>query len=445
MSAMASAEAERALLGSVLLDNVVHGNVRDLVAADDFATVGHSEIWRAFGLLASRSQRVDLLTVSEALKVAGTLRTAGGPAYISQLAEAVPFSENAVEYAHIVKEAAVRRRALDALRQAAEALKAGAPLTEVSAMAGAVPEVLAGAKSRVRETTGDTLRILDAAAPAWTDGRRTSIATGWRDLDEQLRLLPTLHAIGAHPGVGKSAFVAGLVRMWTRARVKVGVLSYEDDAIDMQRRIFACDADLDLATMLGDMAPDERGFALAEKAATERQALEKYLLTDDAGRGTVSDVLASCREMAARGCRVLVLDNMSCVRMDAESAEDARFGIEDALLAMRELAVKQLKVPIIVVGHLKRGQSEGDELTKRPKLTDFAGAAAWERTVRSACGLWWDNNQVRMRVLKQTNGRVGGEFVVRMNSAAACVIDVEEYAEPEADGPRTYSRRGRGA
>jgi replicative DNA helicase len=354
----------------------------------------------------------------------------------------VPFSENAVEYAAIVKESAVRRRALEALRQAAEALKAGTPLAEVATMAGAVPEVLAGAKSRVRETTGDTMRILDAAATAWTEGRRTSLTTGWRDFDEQVRLLPTLHAIGAHPGVGKSAMVAGLVRNWTKSRVKTGVLSYEDDAVDMQRRIFACDADLDLAAMLGDRAPDERGFALAEKAAVERQLLEKYLLTDDAGRGTVSDVLSSCREMVARGCRVLVLDNMSCVRMDAETAEESRFGIEDALLAMRELAVKHLRVPIIVVGHLKRGQSEGDELTKRPKLTDFAGAAAWERTVRSACGLWWENNQVRMRVLKQTNGRVGGEFVVNMHSGSACVIGVESHMEPEAqyDGPKVYAR-----
>lgn len=443
MSLLSSVEAERAVLGCVLLDNVTMVNVRDLLAADDFSTVGHAEIWRAFGRLAGQSQRIDLLTTSEELKNSGALRGAGGPAYLSKLAESVPFSENAVEYAHIVKETAVRRRGLEALRNAAEALKAGVPLSEVSALASSIPEVLAGAKSRVRETTGDTMRILDAAANAWTEGKGVSMPTGWRELDEQLRLLPTLHAIGAHPGVGKSAMVAGMVRQWTKAKIKTGVLSYEDDAVDMQRRMFACDADLTLAEMLGDRIPDERGFGVAERAATERQALEKYLLTDDAGRGTVSDVLASCREMVARGCRVLVLDNMSCVRMDAESAEDARFGIEDALLAMRELAVKHLKVPIIVVGHLKRGQSEGDELTKRPKLTDFAGAAAWERTVRSACGLWWENNQVRMKILKQTNGRVGGEFIVNMHSGSACVVGVQEYIEQQSEGPRTYARKGR--
>lgn len=445
MNALQSTDAERALLGCVLLSNTVLANVRDVVAAEDFATAGHGEIWRAYLALATKSQPIDLVTVSDTLKMAGTLRAAGGPAYVSALVEAVPFAESAPEYAHIVREASVRRRALESLRRAAEALKTGIPLADVVQLAHDAPKVLAGARTRVRETIGDTMRILDAAATAWTEGRPASLATGWRDLDEQLRLLPTLHAIGAQPGVGKSALVAGMVRNWTKARVKVGVLAYEDDAIDMQRRIFACDAGLDLATMVGDRRPDERGFALAEKAATERQDLEKYLLADDADRGTLSDVLASCREMHARGCRVVVLDNMSCVRLDGDDSDSLRNGLERALLEIRDLAVKTLKIPIIIVGHLKRGQSDGDESMKRPKLSDFANGASWDRYVRSACGLWWENNEVHMHIMKQNNSKARGEFVVRFNSGAAVVTNVEAFEAPEQqyDGPKVYSR-GRG-
>lgn len=338
-----------------------------------------------------------------------------------------------------LREASVRRRAMEGLRQAAEALKTGRPLAEVAGLAREVPTLLEGVRGRVRETRGDTVAILDAAAQAWSEGRRVSLATGWRDLDEELRFVPNLHVVGAHPGVGKSALVAGLVRQWTRARVKVGVLAYEDDALDMQRRILACDAELSLAQMQGDVVPDAAQYQGAERACLARQGLEEFLLADDATpAGTIDDAVASIREMHARGCRAVVLDNMSCVRLDAR--DERHFEIEGALIKLRSTAVA-LKMPVLVIGHLKRGQSDGDELTKRPKLTDFAGAAAWERTARSACGMWWEDNQVRMRILKQTNGKTGGEFVVHVQASAATVVGVESWVAPERPAMRRHERR----
>jgi len=322
----------------------------------------------------------------------------------------------------LVRERAVRARALDGLRRAAVALQAGAPVAEVAALAREVPGLLDGVKGRVRETRGDTMAILDAAANAWTDGKRTSVPTGWHSLDAAWRLVPSLHVIGAHPGVGKSALVAGLVRMWTKAHVKVGVLAYEDDAVDMQRRILACDAGLSLAQLQGDIAVDEREMSAVEDATRRRMDLEQYLLADDAYGGTIADAVASAREMHARGAKVIVLDNMSCVRLDG--ADDRHLELEAALLQLRAVATT-LKVPVIVVGHLKRGQTDGDELTKRPKLTDFAGAAAWERTCRSALGMWWDNNEVVMRILKQTNGESGAEFTLETRQSSATVVSVE--------------------
>lgn len=321
----------------------------------------------------------------------------------------------------LVRERAVRARALEALRRATVALQAGSPVSEVATLARAVAPILDGVQGRVRETRGDTMAILDAAASAWTDGRRQSLPTGWHTLDAEWRLVPSLHVVGAHPGVGKSAFVAGLVRMWTRAKVKVGVLAYEDDAVDMQRRILACDACLSLAQMQGDAPVDGSEMSLVEDATRARIELEPYLLADDAYGGTIADAIASAREMHARGARVIVLDNMSCVRLDG--SDDRHLELEQALLQLRAVATS-LKVPIIVVGHLKRGMSDGDELTKRPKLTDFAGAAAWERTCRSALGLWWDNNEVAMKVLKQTNGVSGGEFTLEVRQSAATVVGV---------------------
>lgn len=343
----------------------------------------------------------------------------------------------------LVRERAVRTRALEALRRAAVALQAGAPVAEVAALARMVPEVLDGVKGRVRETRGDTMAILDAADQAWRSGRRASLATGWPELDESLRLVPNLHVIGAQPGVGKSALVAGLVRQWTRAHVKVGVLAYEDDAIDMQRRILACDSCLSLAQFQGDVIVNDSEMEPVMDAVQKRINLEPYLLTDDAGRGTLADAVASLREMHARGVKVGVLDNMSCVRLDSGS-DERHLQLESALLELRSVAVS-LKMPVIVIGHLKRGQTDGDELTKRPKLTDFAGAAAWERTCRSAMGLWWESNEVCMRILKQTNGEVGSEFTLELRQSAATVVGVMRREPPQRDESRATRHPRRGA
>ena len=95
-----------------------------------------------------------------------------------------------------------------------------------------------------------------------------------------------------------------------------------------------------------------------------------------------------------------------------------------------------------MVGHLKRGQTDGDELTKRPKLTDFAGAAAWERTCRSAIGMWREGDDVVARILKQTNAPCGGEFTVTTHGPSACVVGVERRLGETQPVVRTYTRRG---
>lgn len=326
------------------------------------------------------------------------------------------------------KVASVRRAVLDGLRAAGVALKDGAPLAQVASLARDVMPLFERVRGRVRETSGDTIAIFDAAAQAWENKQPASVRTGWTEFDTALRLVPQLHAIGAQPGAGKSAMVAGLVRQWTAAHVKVGVLAYEDDALDLQRRMLACDAGLTLGHMQGDVVPEVYQQAATMDAAEKRQHLEKYLLADDAGRGTINDALSSIRQMHSRGCRVVLLDNLTCVRLDTED-DERHHAIEEALLRIREAAIA-LRMPVIVIGHLKRGQSEADELHKVPKLSDFAGAAAWDRTCRSALGMWREKgtnggaDQTVMKILKQTNGESQVEFNIEMRWSAATVIGI---------------------
>lgn len=404
-------------------------------SAGDFVDPAHAE---AFVVLESRVRArrpLDTPAVLASVTTPGSAR-----AVLAEVLTAPELGVLSERLGHL-RDAAIRRRTLEAMRAAAKALQAGESLATVATMARVVLPLLDGAKGRVRETRGDTEAIFAAASETWTEmasGGVTSLRTGWRDLDAVWRLLPNLHVIGAHPGVGKSAFVAGLVRKWTASSVRVGVLAYEDDALDMQRRILACDADVSLAHLLGFELVSADAHAQVERAAVARMDLERHLVVDDAPGATIADAEASIREMHARGARVVLLDNLTCVRLDGDG--ERHLELEDALIRLRGVATS-LRVPIIVVGHLKRGQTDGDELTKRPKLTDFAGAAAWERTARSAIGMWRDGDEVVARVLKQTNGAVGSEFTVTAHRESACVVGVERRVEPEVSNVKTYNRR----
>ena len=320
----------------------------------------------------------------------------------------------------ILRERGARKAADAALMRALTALRARRPVSEVAALARDVGPILDGVRGRVREVTGDTMRILDAAQTAWQSGKPLSVATGWKDLDTEWRLVPNLHVIGAQPQVGKSALVAGLVRNWTAAGVRVGVLSYEDDAVDMQQRILACDTGLSLAHLDGDVQPPANMLDEVARATQRRIDLERWLIVDDTRpNGNIADVVASAREMHSRGARVLLLDNMTCVRLDGE--DERHFELESALMKLREIATT-LRIPVIVVGHLKRSQADGDETRKEPKLTDFAGAAAWERVSRSSVGMWKNGDGTSLRILKQTKGPSGGQFALEMRATAACVV-----------------------
>lgn len=405
--------------------------------ADDVEDATLRPLWAALEERIRGRRSVDVVTLAECLRATGVLGEVRLER-VSALGEYVPRGVE-VERLRMLREAGARRQCLEAMRAAAVKLKAGAPLAEVEAELRLLPSLVAGVRPRVRSAKGDTLRIVDEAEAAWREGRSPTLRTGWEQLDACWRLIPNLHAVGAQGGVGKTALVAGLVRGWTHNSVTVGVLAYEDDGLELQRRILAAEAELELALVYGERLGTQDETERWQAAHVVRQEAERYLLLDDAHpRGTVGDVCASLRVMRARGAHVAILDNLSCVAMDAR--EERHQAIEDALLAVRETAV-ELRMPVLVVGHLKRSVTSADEATTEPRLSDFAGSAGWERYARSCLGMWRGNNgNPRLAVLKQNQGRVGDRFEAVLRPSAATVVDVVAAVDAEPTERRRYAR-----
>ena len=102
-------EAEQSVLGAVLLENEAINQALEILTADDFYRETHREIFRAMMELSDHNQPVDAITLTDALRTKSLLEQIGGPAYIAELADAVPTAANVAHYARIVREKAVLR------------------------------------------------------------------------------------------------------------------------------------------------------------------------------------------------------------------------------------------------------------------------------------------------------------------------------------------------
>lgn len=403
---------------------------------DDVADATLRPLWVALEERVRNGQPVDTVALVECLRGAGVLGEVRLERVLSVADTLVPGVE--LERLQLLREAGARRQCLEAMRATATKLKAGASLDEVASELRLLPAMVAGVRPRVRSAEGDTLRIVTEADAAWREKRSPTLRTGWEHLDGVWRLIPNLHAVGAQGGVGKTALVAGLVRNWTHNSVMVGVLAYEDDGLELQRRMLAAEAELELSLVYGERTGTEAEMAAWQAAHEVRASAERFLWLDDAHpRGSVSDVCASLRVMRARGARVAILDNLSCVAMDARV--ERHQAVEDALLLIRETAV-ELRMPVIVVGHLRRSVTSADEATSEPRLSDFAGSAGWERYARSCLGMWRGaNGNPRLSVLKQNQGRVGDKFEAMLRPSAATVVDVVPSVDAEpSERRRSY-------
>jgi len=416
-------EALKALAGELSVNPYLAAEILDETGAcaDDLETASLRPLWACLEARARARQPADAATLVETLK---------GHIDKAIVVDVVVNADVAVTHQRLSRlhEMAVRRRLVDAARAFAIAAKDPArPMTEVQELLQCIPELLTLNTSRVQNCGNDMISMVDDLELAWSGKRPPTLRTGFDAIDDVLGgLIPNLHVIGAHAGVGKSAVVAGLIRNWLKAGVRVGFLSYEDDRRDMERRIIALDACVSLKHVRGDLRPTtEQRSDIGDVMARWSPLFAKLEADDTKPSGTLPEVVSSMRRMVALGCRVIVLDHLGEVTLSRSERHDLDIG--ETLKAIRDIA-KHHQIPVVVCAHMKRGATSEDETTTPPKLTDFAFSAAIERQARVALGLWRTKDRddgINCKVLKQTNGAAGHTLWLRMRASAAIITNAD--------------------
>lgn len=377
-----SDDAERSVLGGVLLDNRQIHKVQELLTHEAFYAERHRRIFRALEELSETGVALDLVTLRDGLERAGALEACGGVAYLASLLDGTARSANVEHYAKIVKEKAILRELIRSAQQI---------LSAAMRPVGSADQVLDDAEKAIFHVAEERLRagflsmkvVGERSIKIIEDltHRRepiTGIATGFLQLDEWTAgLQPSdLIVLAARPSMGKTALALNIAsHAAMRHGRTVGVFSLEMSHQQLFQRMLCAEARVDAHRLrTGRIGKDE--WQRIIKAFAELQ--ETPMFIDDTPGVTVSEMRAKTRRLKLeRGLDLVIVDYLQLMRgrgrYDSRQQE-----ISDISRSLKEMA-KELHVPIVALSQLSRAPEQRGTGDKRPQLSDLRESGAIEQ------------------------------------------------------------------
>ena len=244
-------EAERSVLGAILIDNDTYNVAAAMLGAKAFFRDAHRRIFERMADLSERSQPIDLVTLKEELERAGELDEVGGPAYIASLVDGVPRSTNVEYYAQIVKEKATLRSLIFSANKIVSSAyeadqEADLILDEAESAIFAVAEArikpgFVPMRELVRESFPKIEKLFENKTFV------TGVPTGFEDIDKKTRGLQAgdLVIVAARPSMGKTSLVLNICQYVATHGGVAGFFSLEMSKESLFMRMLASEAKID--------------------------------------------------------------------------------------------------------------------------------------------------------------------------------------------------------
>jgi replicative DNA helicase len=375
-----NAEAERTVLGAVLVDNAAFNSAAELLTRDDFYREGHRRIYDAMSILAERSQPIDAVTLKDELAKADALEAVGGAAYLAGLVEGVPRITYVEQWSRIIREKSVLRRLIHASDQINhEAYAAEREADEI--LDGAEKAIFEIAERRIRqgfvgirEIVKESFRTIDQLAQS--KDLVTGLPTGFVDLDEKTSGLQKgdLIIVAARPAMGKTSLCLNMAQNASHATGEtVGIFSLEMSKEQLVLRMLCSDARVD-AHRLRTGNLQEKDWTRLAKAYAELSASKVFI--DDAATITPLEIRAKCRRLKAEhGLSLIIIDYLQLVSGGGR-VENRQQEISQISRSLKGLA-KELEIPVVALSQLSRAPEARTE--KRPQLSDLRESGAIEQ------------------------------------------------------------------
>ena len=380
-------EAERSVLGAMLLSKDAIADVVEVIKPDDFYLPAHQLVYDAVLDLYARGEPADAVTVSAELTASGQLNRVGGAAYLHTLISTVPTAANAGYYAAIVADRATLRRMVTVgTRIVQRAYDAASGAGDVL---GSVDDLVDRAQAEVyevteRRTSEDYVHIesllqatLDEIEKiSSTGGIGTGIPTGFQQLDE---ITNGLHpgqmiTVAGRPGSGKSTIALDFARSAAVKHQKAtAIFSLEMGKLEIMMRLFAAEAGVALQSMRSGHMSDTDWRRLALRSS---ELAEAPLYIDDSPNLTMMEIRAKARRLRQRHDLQLIVIDYLQLMTSGKRVESRQQEVSEFSRAMKLLA-KELDVPVVALSQLNRGPEQRTD--KRPLLSDLRESGSIEQ------------------------------------------------------------------
>jgi replicative DNA helicase len=379
----ANVEAERSILGAILIDNLSYNEAAEHLKPEDFSLDSHRRIYTRMVDLAESSRSIDIITLSEELARYKEVETVGGVAYMSSLTDGLPRRPSIEHYIKIVRDKALLRGLIHASNTAiSRASEQSDPAEEILNDAEAaifqisekrIGRGFMGVREIVKESFGSIDAFLQRGQ------RITGIETHYEKLDEMTSGLQRsdLIIIAARPSMGKTAFAMNIAE---NASIKdgkvVGVFSLEMSREALLQRLLC-------STAVIDSHKFRTGFLLQEDTRKLTHALEKLtqapIFIDDTPGIALSEMRAKARRLQQSQGKLdlIIVDYLQLMAGGSKRYENRTQEVSAISRGLKGLA-KELNVPVVALSQLSRApESRGGD--HRPQLSDLRESGSIEQ------------------------------------------------------------------
>jgi replicative DNA helicase len=373
-------DAERSLLGAMLLSGDATAVGLSRVKTVDFYRQAHQRIFDAVAALFNRGEPCDVVTLAARLESTGELEQVGGKPYLLEVVDSVPLAANVGQYADIVKRMSLLRRLIIAATQIA-ALGYEAP--------DDIDDVIEQAEKQVFDVTNERVETaFRGIDELLTDGWKkleelyerqehlTGISTGWADLDKVLAGLHRgdLIVLAARPSVGKTAFALNLAVSAAKAGVPVGLFSLEMSSEQLVMRILASESRVDGQKLRTGRLSDADWKPLMD-AMGRLDSCD--LRVDDTPALSIMELRAKARRMfRGKKSGLVIVDYLQLMQPQQRRSENRQVEIAEISRGLKILA-KELDLPVVALSQLSRAVEQRAD--KRPMLSDLRESGAIEQ------------------------------------------------------------------
>ena len=417
----ANLDAERFVLGSILLNQDAYFQVAGTIEPEDFSLEKHRRIFARMKDLYARGEKIDRLTIADALMKMGQLESVDGLSYIVSLDDGLPHIANLESYVRIVKDKSTLRRLIFSAQKIIDRCLIGEEEPD-EILAGAEETLVKLGEARAKEQRSSPATVVEnfpGGINAFLDPsqRVSGLSTGFTKFDEMTGGMHggELLILAARPSMGKTALalnIAQHVATHPKIRKPVAVFSLEMSSASLLTRILCSAARVDQHKYrAGYLNQDERRrlqVALADLT-------EAPLFMDDTAGVHLMDIHAKLRRLKAEHeLSLVVIDYLQL--MSSRGRSENRNQEVSAISRGLKLMAKELNVPFLVLSQLSRA-SETRVGDHKPQLSDLRDSGSIEQDADLVAFIFREEIYKRDRedikgladliVAKQRNGPIG--------------------------------------